>query len=142
MQLILTAIKYAYSILFPNATKILGVDVRQHEVVRMTPIPIDLFDGTKFTVVSAFLGMFHCQLHIWNTTEWIFFLEEIAKHHRAADARVYFYMNHCTTHNGTLNSSAWSKDTINILERMGASFTKSSTSIRTMHIMDLTNFRN
>jgi SAM-dependent methyltransferase len=125
--------------LYRNASIVLGVDVRQHEIIPMKPFPIDLFDGVKFDVITVNLGWFHCQPRIWLMQEWDFFLTDLAIHHTTDDARAYFDMNRCSD-DGSNVDSLWRK-TVDLLEAKGVKFIGHQYSTH-FEIISLDAFRN
>jgi hypothetical protein len=119
----------------------LGVDVRSHKIIHMRPFPINLFDGIKFDVVTVYLGWFHCTPRMWNLSEWMFFLTDIANYHTTDNARAYFDLNKCTDNNGESIDFLWSNNTMSILKLKGVEFITNHLGSTQMKIMNLKAFR-
>ena len=131
----------SYTEFFPNVTRILGVDVRQHAVRPKTPFPVNLFDGVKFDVVTAVLTQFHCYPRIWLLSDWIFFFSDIARHHTTDNALVVIYLNTCNDKGGQVVYPVDNNLTVNVLGNMGVEFVKSYGWRRGMVIKNLDAFR-
>lgn len=127
--------------LFQNSTNILGIDVRPHKIIPMTSMPINLFDGIKFSVVTAYLGWFHCRPRAWELADWMFFLTDIANHHTTDNARAYFDLNMCTDKQGKAIGALWSNATMTMLEHKGTRFIDRNHGTPRMIVMNLSAFR-